>query len=272
MSIHHSLLLVEGQQDVLFLSRLFQELGYRYVNNIEEVPERWSIFINERRKSEHHAKIIAGKSGLMLHELFEGACLLNKDQSIVIQAVGGKREKFQTKLNAIDGQLDGTLRSLNAIGLFPDADDNLRGALESSQNYLSACGVAPPQFNGICGEELRVGIFVFPNGHDDGGLEEILLECAEIVYPKLLKGAQRFVEEVVKQKASYSEEDMKELNTPQGPAKAIVGCISSVLTPGSTIQVSLRNNRWVSAESVNSAEAPRVAALKTFLQQLCGLS
>lgn len=271
MTIHHSLLLVEGRQDSLFLSKIFQLHGFRYINNIDEVPGHWSIFINQRRKKEHQAKLNANRLGLQLHELFEGVCLIGQDRSIVIQAVGGKRNKFRDKLDAINVQLTDGLASLNAIGLLPDADDNRDGAIQSSRQYLQAFGFTESNGQVNTHATPAIGIFTLPNGQSQGGLEELLHECASVVYPNLLNGARQYVDAIVTQQERYASEDIHEMRTPQGPAKAVVGCIASVLAPGATIQVSLDNHRWVCETSIASTNAPSVNALTTFLRQLCGL-
>jgi len=271
MTIHHSLLLVEGRQDALFLSKIFQLHGFRYINNIDEAPDRWSIFINQQRKKEHLAKLNANRPGLQLHELFEGVCLIDQGRSIVIQAVGGKRNKFRDKLDAINVQLEDGLASLNAIGLLPDADNNRDGAIQSSRQYLQAYGFNESVVQDSTHGTPTIGIFSLPNGQSQGGLEELLHECASVVYPNLLNGAKQYVNAIVTQQDRYEAEDIHELRTPQGPAKAVVGCIASVLAPGATIQVSLANHRWVCETSIAAINAPSVNALTTFLRQLCGL-
>ena len=96
----------------------------------------------------------------------------------------------------------------------------------------------------------------------------MLVDCAEAVYPALIAGARTFVNGVDTASATYTEEDMREMKTPQGPVKAFVGSVASVLKPGSTIQVSVLRDRWVSDATLAT---PRVAALVGFLKALCGL-
>ena len=165
--------------------------------------------------------------------------------------------------------IDGGLESLIGVGLIPDADTNPAASLASAQDALRSAGLTPPAGN----EQLvagtpNSGIFVLPGGDAPGGLEDLLIDCAGIIYAELLASARAFVDSVDVDSQTYAPEDMREMKTPQGPVKAVVGAMSSVLKPGATIQVSILRDRWVSETTIT---APRVAALMHFLQSLCGL-
>jgi len=48
-----------------------------------------------------------------------------------------------------------------------------------------------------------------------------------------------------------------------------VGCIANVLRPGKSVQVSIQDNRWVTAETLT---LPSMAPLDQFLQDLFSLT
>ena len=260
---------VEGQQDVLFLGRILQEMGQTDVTDVEAIPERWSPFVNSERLREHRGKVDSGRSGLRIHEMFPGVCFLSETHSIIIRKVGGNLKNFRRTMDGVDALLDGGLAGLDAIGVVPDADDRAANILQSSKTTLENFRFNVAADNGeIHTGTPNTGIFVLPGATDNGGLEELLIDCAEAVYPDLLTGAREFVDAVDRESDAFTPKDMKELGTPQGAVKAVVGCVSSILKPGSTIQVSILKDRWVSEQSLAS---PRVGALRTFLKDLCEL-
>ncbi len=132
----------------------------------------------------------------------------------------------------------------------------------------SAGLVAPNNNQEVIAGSPSTGVFVLTGGVAHGGLEQVLIECAEAVYPALIAGARTFVNSVDTDSAAYTEDDMREMKTPQGPVKSIVGSVSSVLRPGATIQVSVLRDRWVSNARLRT---PWGAAPVGFLKSLWGL-
>lgn len=279
MNRQHSYVLVEGQQDVFFIGRIFEELGLRSVQRAEEVPDRWQPFINEVDRQRDQAERRAGKPGLQFWQIFKPTCLVSETHVVVIEQVGGNRTKFGKTLLATGSLIEGGLAELRGVGLITDADANPTTSLASSQLALQTAGLQRPDLAGQVvtgspgtgGSQTRspnTGVFVMPDGVVVGGLEELLIECATLAYPNLTTAARQYVAAVDVNDVAYTLEDMKEMKTPQGPVKAVVGAISSVLKPGSTIQVSVLRDRWVSPETLAT---PGVAALVQFLKSLCGL-
>ena len=113
----------------------------------------------------------------------------------------------------------------------------------------------------------RTGIFVFPDNISQGTLEDLLLDSAEILWPTILPVSKNRVEVALTDSTNMPDEWV-DLNKPAGKNKAMVACISNLLKPGKAVQVSIQDNRWVSAESV---ELPRLNAVQSFLQKLVGL-
>lgn len=269
MTQMHCYIAVEGQQDILFLGRLIQTIGVPDVRNVEDISSVWKPLIDTRRLTEHQGLVSAGRNGLELHQLFSGVCFQNETHSIVVRKVGGRGKEFRRNLESFDSVLDGGLASLNSVGLVPDADDNPAAVRQGCEAALRAVKLQVPfaQSNIFSGKP-NTGIYALPHPTVAGAVEELMLDCAECVYPELHSGAFSFVDSIVKSSPSFTAGDLTEINGPRGRAKAAVGCISSYLKPGSTVQVSILKDRWVSS---NTISLPRVAALVIFLKDLCGL-
>lgn len=269
MTQRHCYLLVEGRQDVFFVGRILGELGLQPAQRADQISTKWEAFFDQAARQRDEAERAAGRSGVPFWQIFKPACLFGETHSVVIERVDGNRAKFGRTLRATDALIDGGLAGLTAVGLLPDADRKCAASLASAQAALESARLPVPQRN----EEVIVGapntgIFVLPGGDASGGLEELLIDCAATVYPALVAGATTFVEGVDVDSEAYIREDMTEMKTPQGPRKAIVGCVASVLKPGSTAQLSVLRDRWVSDATLS---IPRVAAIAQFLKALCGL-
>jgi len=269
MNRQHSYLLVEGQQDVYFVGRILEELGLRSAQRPEQVPARWEPFLDDVARQRDQAERSAGRSGVPFWQMFKPACLFSDSHVVVVERVDGNRAKFARTLRATNALIDGGLASLTGVGIVPDADIDPTASFASAQEAMRSAGlVAPDNNQEVIAGSPNTGVFVLPGGADQGGLEQVLIDCAEAVYPALIAGARTFVNSVDTDNAAYTEEDMREMKTPQGPVKAVVGSVSSVLKPGATIQVSVLRDRWVSHTTLGT---PRVAALVSFLHSLCGL-
>lgn len=269
MTIHHSYLMVEGPQDVFFLGTLLQSLGLRAAENVEDVPDFWSVFRDIGKYTLHQGQKRGGRKGLRLHEVFDGACLNNMTHSIVIQRVDGNLKKFRRKMQQVNAVLDGGLAACNSIGVFPDADLDAGPVFQSAVESLKQINLTPPlSTDKVLAGSPRIGVFPFPGNSQPGGLEQLLLDCAQTVYPTLYTNAKSYVDSIDLDDDIFTDEDTREMRTPQGPKKAIVGSIASVLKPGSTAQVSVLRDRWVSEESL---KVQSVKSLVSFLKDLCEL-
>lgn len=269
MNGSHSYVLVEGLQDVVFVGRILEELGLQSAKRPEQIPGKWLPFLDDVARQRDQAEHAAGREGVPFWQMFKPACLFNETHSVLVERVGGNRRQFGKTLRATDALIEGGLASLTGVGIIPDADADPFASLASAQTALRAVTLPAPNNNQeVIAGSPNTGVFVLPGGMAPGGLEQLLAECAGSVYPALISGARTFVDGVETASAAYTEEDMHDLKSPQGPAKAMVGSIASVLKPGSTIQVSVRRDRWVSPPTL---KLPGVAAIVQFLKSLCGL-
>jgi hypothetical protein len=270
MNGKHSYLLVEGQQDVLFVHRLFEELGLRSVRGPGEIPGRWQPFVDGFLQQRDQALRDAGREGIPLWQMFKPACLFSDTHIVVVDKVGGNRRQFGRTLRGTNELIDGGLAGLTGVGIIPDADSQPAASLRSAQDALLSAGLAvPPNDQEIIAGPPNTGIYVLPGNGNPGGLEEVLLDCANTVYPSLASSALAYVNSIDINGHEYTTNDMQEMRTPQGPVKARIGAISSVLKPGSTIQTSILRDRWICAATM---AIPRIASLTQFLRNVCGLN
>ena len=184
----------------------------------------------------------------------------------VHSAVGDTRLIQTVEENA--GVLDSS--ALTGIGVIFDLDS----ALTPDERYmvirdrLRAKGYDFPDDAGTLNAGLpHLGAFVLPDNRSSGSLENILLECAQHVYPTLLSSAITHVEAALRDD-SLTADDLRELGKPAGRNKAIISAIASILRPGRATQVSVQDNRWVRGSALT---LPRVEAVQSFLVNLLEL-
>jgi len=108
------------------------------------------------------------------------------------------------------------------------------------------------------------GCFVLPDNSSEGTLEDILLGCAQVVYPTLLQSAAIHVGAAMKD-TTLTNEDQEHIRKPSGRSKAVFGSVASILRPGKAMQVSIQDNRWLRGPTLS---LPHVKAVQDFLVAL----
>lgn len=162
-------------------------------------------------------------------------------------------------LQVLEGPVD-------AVGLVLDSDSKVSAIdrFEGVRSRLAARSEVfdelPAQPGVVAGRAPSCGIFVLPDNHSQGTLEELLVACASQSYGVAFTDAQRYVDRV--HTASFEDEELRELRAPAGQRKAEVAALGAILKPGKSIQVSLQDNRWVTDDTL--AIAP-VRAFYDFL-------
>ncbi len=154
--------------------------------------------------------------------------------------------------------------NIDSVGFVVDADSNPSGRREALQTAL------PKLFSGSSSQQSpRAEIYVLPDNSSSGTLEDLLIRCGDIVYPTLMKSARSFIEEIDTNDSSiFAVGESKELASPSGRGKAILGCVANVLRPGKSIQVSIQDNRWFRDDSV--FEEPWVQKFQLFVDRVVG--
>ena len=232
------LLVVEGQHDEAFAAKL---LVFRHkftrVAKFDELDHYWYPTIP--RNYPHRGEL--GK------RVPSPSFYKNDDVSIAVLPAGGDSELSSF---AVD-----TLNLLSeppsAVGFVLDADrktspkqrfDSLRKELEERGLFVGdALGV-------VAAGPPAAGIYVVPDNDSLGTLEDILLACGQLVYGQLIDAARVYLNSV--DRDSLEKKDLVELSKSSGVNKAVVAAATAILKPGKTIQASLLDNRWISAETV----------------------
>jgi hypothetical protein len=131
---------------------------------------------------------------------------------------------------------------------------------------LQQQGLSPPSQLGVIDTGPPMfGVYVLPDNTQQGTLEDLLLDCAQVAYPKALVAAQQFASSVPSM--GLSSHDLGEYERPAGPKKVTVGAVANVLRPGKAIQNTITHDQWLSAAT---AELPRVVPFRVFLETLIG--
>jgi len=255
---------VEGQHDVEVVSALLENLGFTKKTKTKDLTP----FFCDRLID------TAFPHGGDLHARVPNPMFLtNGDFWVAVQACGGDSEIVGVVRQALY-QLQIRPDAITAVGIVRDADDKVPqeqvehlvgGLAELRQipNYKIDFPTKPRQ---IAEGSPQLGIYVLPDEDGTGTVEDILLECAAVAYPKLLAGAAHFVDHV--DLAGLTKKDLELFGKPSGPKKAKVACVASILKPGMSTATSIDQNRWLDEEPRN---LPRVRALSEFLKQLCGV-
>jgi hypothetical protein len=158
---------------------------------------------------------------------------------------------------------------VSSIGLFLDADwqTPVPDTFARLKAQIQAVGLRSADEPGTVNHAApRTGVFIFPDNHNPGTLEDLLDDCAALVYRELREKAQQFTAGAAT--IQHTEDDRREFDRPAGKMKVTMGCIANFLRPAKAIQTSIADNRWLREESL---ALPNIATLDTFLKDLIGL-
>lgn len=117
----------------------------------------------------------------------------------------------------------------------------------------------------MAGTGKRCGVYILPDNKNEGTLENLLLECADVYYQNLKNCAEGFLKQIDFDQLHASE--LREFYKPSGHKKATVAAMGAVLKPGKSIQVSISDNRWLQEAA---EQLPRIHACRQFLSALIG--
>lgn len=253
--VRYCYIVAEGPQDVDFLICLLKSYGLKRVTRLSLLDPFWEPLV---------PKTFPVDDDLM-KRVPVPIFLQDTDLSVALHSAIGI-----TRLsNTIEESLALIPSSeIFSIGLFLDADDTQtpQDRFEELISKLSVLGLSVPSLPGkVVTGSPRFGIFIMPNNTDTGTLEDILLQCAQINYPNLLKLSINYVSGI--DTTQLNQSDLRELNKPAGKNKAVVSSISSILRPGRTLQVSIQDNRWIDKQTI---ELDSVKLIKIFLDEITG--
>jgi hypothetical protein len=252
-------LAVEGPTDVEFVGRLLRASGLRRVQKADEVDDLWRILIPTEYPP----------GGDLLKRVPVPGFFRSDTHSVAVESAGGL-DRLIPAIEDTRSQMFPRWSEVAALGVMADADQEaphdrfqrLKYALQEIDLPVSA--TEPGE---VSAGNPRLGIYVFPDNHHQGTIEDLLDQCAAKVYPGLRDGARAFVRGIDRNRLTQKE--LKEVDKPSGEIKARLGCVASLLVPGSTLQVSVARNRWLRDDAL---AIDNIAAAHTFLKRLLGLN
>ena len=257
------LLLVEGPHDLEFCARLLKPQGFSRIKMHDELKVDHPFWLKLVPQKWPHRGDMLARHPVPVFFANQGG------QSVAIINAAG--------IDKLAKRLGVDLKNLNglpdSIGIVLDADSNtapqarhdellhaIAARPETEANLLSF----PAQSGHIAAGPPRCGIFVMPDNESKGTLEDLLLEAAKSAYPQLLQAARSYTASA-SQQTDLQQNDLEEFNKPAGSNKAIIAAMTAILKPGKAVQVSIQDNRWLEAASL---QLPRVRSVKTFLDDL----
>lgn len=257
--MQYAYLVVEGPHDVEFVGRFLKLKGFSRVQLKSKLDKFWHPLV---------PKAFPYKDDLLrrvpIPTFFQSAT-----HSIAIHSAMGDTKIINTIEETL-AMSSWEVNSLVGLGIVLDADnkgspqERFDKIKEGLQHFISALPESPGK---IVQGKPHCGIFIMPDNCSLGTLEDLLLECAELVYSPLLQCTQIFlncVEPVVTQFEKKERCDFE-----NGTKKVKLGCIANVLRPGKSMQVSIQDNRWITEKTVKQ---PKMMQFNRFLQDLFALS
>ena len=280
----YSFIATEGIQDVAFISKILKNLGFdreRYKRIIEdplyEYPDTKQdtrILVNEFWHNLFPKSFPASKDGDFTRGVPLPWFWSNKQNCVAVQGLGGLH-KFINQFRLTLSQI--SLTDVFSIGIILDADSNMPPA-DRFANFLQdvrrdITGIPPlpdslslPKTLGaIVGDAPKTGAFIFPDNTNFGTVEDLLLDCADKVYPNIKEHVGIFVKSENEWSADLDKDEGKEYRKPAGKQKLTVAGISSVMKPGRAVQNTIEDHRWLCDETMSTR---RVQGFVDFLKTL----
>ena len=265
---HSVYLIAEGVHDVAFLGKLLRErFKLKQIRRRDQLDPAWARLLDGIKSAylAENADTDISRLSLPAPMFFS-----NSMMTVAVCAAGGLSELVKRLRNDFQRMLRVKLQP-EAVGLFLDND-----AAPPSERFenllaeLKQMGLPLPERLGqVTQTSPHVGVFSMPNPSSQGTLEDLLLDCAEHVYPSMLREAKQLVERREEFLGELEKDERSDLAKPSGTKKATVAVMGAFLKPGKAIQTSIQDHRWVSEQTINQ---PALASLNTFLEELLAQS
>lgn len=253
MNRQYALIAVEGNHDQAFVAKVLKKiLKFTEFNGSKsELESFWRKFIP--KDDEKYRKLYTRQN--------IPSILFNDKLSVGIYVGEGSNviDNLTLKLYEID------LEELSIFAIVADADNNRpQTVVENYHNGLKEhFSNFPLKPGDITRNQPRLGIYILPNNSDQGVLETLLCQCGEIAYPNYIKKANTYINQL-------TEAERKKLKwKPFDEQKAIIATVASILKPGKTNTVSIKDNKWVS--ETTKQQVSDLASFVNFLEKLLKL-
>ena len=240
MSPEYAIIGVEGYHDQAFVGRILKKiLGLEeFKGKKKDLDLFWEKFIPSYPKG-----------GNLYSRLDMPRIFYSSTHSVAIYAGGGS--KFIRNINDTLKAHEPYRTEISAFGIVVDADENnISEKAGKIQDDMKENFPEFPDKPGIVsGTSLRLGVYFLPDNASEGTLDHLLLRLAEESYPV---HKERAVEYISKFKPSETTHWH-----PFDREKATVAAIASVLKPGGTNTVSIKEDEWVSQKTLTVPELNR---------------
>lgn len=260
--------LVEGPHDAEFMARLLSLRGFEQRKKLSEIDSRFHKMFPRSYPQDDSTPLTERHPVPAFYQ--------NAAQWLVILVGGGSRSAVT---------LGAALRSARLAGFDPDAigvilDQDLEASPEAARDRFIvqfskqkdlpvALEFRLPPGNVNSGAP-RLGLFVLPDNHNAGAVEDLILDCAERNYFGLKSKAKDYRDAALSI-LGPNPADL-EIYGPSGGEKDVsmrkkawVSAMGAILVPAAAIQNSIRLNRWLEGPALDLG---RIKALRRFLDEL----
>lgn len=244
-NLKYVMIVTEGPHDVEAVSKVLRLRGYTDRDNINDIPEALHFFIPKQYPF--------NEEGHMERGVPRPSFLMKEEKWAVIVNAGGISKIVKKLSDSLSAMHIGLFQMLCGIAIIADMDNSDQaarqsdfvGQMMSEMEEFQIEHIAQGKIE-IIGEPGNCPVFFyfFPDNYSEGTLEMLLIEGARMNYSDLLGDAQKYIE---KAKKNYPLQNYDEL-------KATVGAIANVLKPGKANQVSIHDNHWFTADSLEKIE------------------
>jgi hypothetical protein len=252
VSRKHALIGVEGPNDSAFVGKVLNLLNFKKFDGKESnLDSFWAKF-----------RPIYPKKGGDLYERLDMPSIFFTDTlSVAIYAGGGSN--LSRNLSLILHSHPPYQKQIEAFGIIADADKDSPNNI--AKKYSKDFQVYFPGFPTVGGNiDLgypRTGIYVLPDNAQQGVLENIICSCGDYAYPLHMEKAALYLAEF--------DGEHKPKWKPFDDKKALIATVVSVLKPGKTNTVSIKDNNWISQNTLSNV--PALGNFVTFIKKLLDL-
>jgi len=274
----YSFIVTEGIQDVAFISKILEELGFvreRFKRIIEDTqnegidvkPDK-SVLVNKFWYRLFPISFPTSGNGDFTRGAHLPWFLHNEQICVAVQEYSGLTNlihNFSLDLQQIPHT------DLFSIGFILDADtkelpsERLKRLIQGIKKQIPELVSLPDNLGTIVSTTPKVGIFIFPDNMSLGTLEDLLLDSADIIYPNVRKHVEIFINNEKEWSIDLDKDEQREYCKPAGKKKLTVAGISSAMKPGRAVQNSIEDCRWLCSETMATK---RIQGFVEFLKKL----
>ena len=252
-------IVVEGAHDASFIGRLLEKKGFINPKNLNHIPDFWRSLIPTRFPAD----------GMRLDRVVRFPDVHIRDDLTVGVITSGSDSRL---ISALRGALEllGP-ENLSSVGIFADVDtytpqkrfNDICRSLAALNATAAKEGVpgfpinVPEEVGVLVQGTPRVGVFLFPDNIRAGALETILLECSDINHPELSRRSQDFVTGIQGDFPADASA-LKRFRSGMGMSKSAAGIIANLLSPGTSLAVSLFKSNWLAGSAFEASSVKNV--------------